>query len=131
MADAGVNSLNSKSLESSDSVQQKTKGVRGAKKTQEDSRRKSVASTIAHQSDLSNFRLPLDEVGDTVFRLRLGHAWVASSRNCFVEVCFPHVISFSSTHHEVLDHRPSGCSGSFLDHFFLEHLLVLATLRRA
>ena len=100
-------------------MQQKTKGVRRAKKTQEDSKRKSVASTMAHQSDLSNFRLPFDEVGDTVLRLRLGHAWVVSSRNCFVEVCFPHVISFSSIYHEVLDHRPSGCSGPFISAFCL------------
>ena len=30
-----------------------------------------------------------------------------SSRNCFAEVSFPHVVSFLSIHHEVLDHRPT------------------------
>ena len=85
-----------------------------------------MASTIAHQSDLSNFSLSFDEVGDTEFRLRLGHAWVVSSRNYFAEVFFPHVPSFLSTHHEVLDHRPSGCSGLVFCHLF-----VSATLRHA
>ena len=42
------NSLNSKSLESSDSVQHNE----GGQESQEDSRRKSVAGTAAHQSDL-------------------------------------------------------------------------------
>ena len=72
-----------------------------------------MASTIAHQSDLTNFRLPVGEVGDTEFRLCLGHTWVVSSRNCFAEVFFPHVISLLSTHHDVLD-RPSGCPGPLL-----------------
>ena len=63
-----------------------------------------------------------DEVGVTEFRLRLGHAWVVSSRNCFAEVFFPHVISFLSTHHELLDHHPSRCSGQFFCHFFVCNL---------
>ena len=98
-------------------MQQGNEGGQGSQEDQEDqedSKRKSVASTIAHQSDLSNFSLSLDEVGDTEFRLRLGDACVVSSRHCFAEVFFPHVISFLTTHHEVLDHRPSGCYGLFL-----------------
>ena len=70
-----------------------------------------MAGTVAHQFDQSNFRLPSDEKGDTEFRLRLSHAW---SRNCSAELPFPHGISFLSTHHEVLDHHPSRCSGPFL-----------------
>ena len=51
---AGINSLlSTKSLETSDSVQQ-NEGDQGS---QEDSRRKSVASTVAHQSDLCDFHL--------------------------------------------------------------------------
>ena len=46
----GTNSLNSKSLESSDSVQEN-------EGSQEDSMRKSVTSTVAQQSDLSDFHL--------------------------------------------------------------------------
>ena len=42
---AGINSLSSKSLESSDS--------------EEDNRKKSVASTVTHQSDLSDVHLSL------------------------------------------------------------------------
>ena len=50
---AGINSLNSKSLESSDCVQQNE----GGQGSQENSRMKSVASTVAYQSDLSDFHL--------------------------------------------------------------------------
>ena len=50
---AGINSLNSNSLESLDSEPQNGE-VQGS---EENSRRKSVASTVAHQSDPSEFHL--------------------------------------------------------------------------
>ena len=86
-----------------------------------------MANTIARQSDLSNLRLRLEEVGDTEFQLRLGHAWVVSSRKCFDEVFCPYVISFFSTRQELRDHRPSGSSGPFLSAM----CFVSATLRHA
>ena len=49
---AGINSLNSKSLESSDSVQQKKRRGPSEPRKQQD---ESVASTVPHQSDLSDF----------------------------------------------------------------------------
>ena len=52
---AGINSLSSKSLESSDSVQQNE----GSQGRQEDNRRKSVAGTVTHQSHLSDFHFSL------------------------------------------------------------------------
>ena len=79
-------------------------------------------STIAHQSDMSNFRLPLDEVGDTESRLRLGHAWVVSSRKCFAEVFFPSEISFfvnPSRSSLIIVHQ------HVLAHFFLSLILCL------
>ena len=57
---AGINSLNSKSLESSDSVQQNE----GGQGSQEHSRKKNVA---AHQSDRSDFHLSRVRIGDTNF----------------------------------------------------------------
>ena len=90
----------------------------GSQENQEDSKRKSAASTTAHESDLSDFHLSLDGIGVTDL-LRLGHAWVVSGRDCFAEVFFPHVISFLSTHHEVLDRRLSGCFGPFLSRHFV------------
>ena len=82
-----------------------------------------MASTTARRSDLRNFRLPLDEVGYTEFRLRLEHAWVVSSRNCFAEVSFPRSVnpSRSSWSSSIMMFRTiSFC-----------HLFVSATLRRA
>ena len=71
---AGINSPSSKSLESSDSVKQ-NEGDQGS---QEDSKRKSVASTVAHQSDLGDFHLSWVGIGDVNFpipsRSRLGCA---------------------------------------------------------
>ena len=58
---AGINSLNSNSMESSDSVPQNE----GVQWSQENSRRKSVASTVAHQSDPSEFHLTWVGISDT------------------------------------------------------------------
>ena len=117
---AGINSLDSKSLESCNI----TKGAGD----RENNKRKSVASTVTHKSDLSEFP-SLFGSGSVkrIFRFRLGGVGSYPAAAASPKYSFPCIFLFS-TDHEVLE---SSIHLDVLDHFFLEHLLVPATLRRA
>ena len=119
---AGINSLNSESLESSDSVQQNERD----QESQKNSKRKSVPCAVAHQSDLSDFQLSWVGIGSTNFPIpsssRSGCAHSYLLLRSILSTCS----FFLSIHHEVLDHQSIRM---FWRISFLEHLLVPATLR--
>ena len=109
-------------LESSDSAQ-RNEGCQGI---QEDNRRKSVAGTVAHQSDLIDFHLLWSGSVMYTFRFRHrrdGSCPVATASRSILS----HVFSCFSIHHAVLDHQ----SIMIFWIVSLEHLLVPTTLRRA
>ena len=92
---AEINSLNSKSLESSDSVQQNGEPGRNQDEKCDKHRSSSVRPVTR------------------IFRFRLGRAWVVPSRICFSEVVFPHEF-FCQSITKFLVINPSRCSGLLL-----------------